>query len=99
MGNLIYGEYDKPGSMYQTKIQKDVFFKGLMERYKPQNGQPYPTINILNNTDLVRGGYYFAGKCLLVKVSLYMITEFAGKRDTTLSTRTYAPRIEWDNPY
>lgn len=97
--NLIYGEYEKPGSMYHAKIQKDVFFKGLLERYKPQNGQPYPKINILNNTDLVRGGYYFVGKDLLVKVSLYMITEFAGKRDTTLSTRTYAPKIEWDKPY
>ena len=25
-----------------------------------------------------------------------MVTEFEGKRDTTLHTRTFAPKVEWD---
>ncbi len=29
-------------------------------------------------------------------MTLNMITEFEGKRDTTISTHTYIPRIEWD---
>ena len=33
---------------------------------------------------------------LFMKFSLYLVTEFEGKRDTTVSTRTFVPQIEWD---
>lgn len=33
---------------------------------------------------------------LYMKVSLYTVTEFEGKEETTISTRTFIPKIEWD---
>ena len=31
-----------------------------------------------------------------MKFSLYLVTDFEGKRDTTLFSRTFAPKVEWD---
>lgn len=39
---------------------------------------------------------YFNSERIFMKMSLYMITDFNGKQDTTLSTRTFIPKIEWD---
>lgn len=33
---------------------------------------------------------------LFMRVSLYTVTEFEGKEETTISTRTFIPKIEWD---
>ncbi len=31
-----------------------------------------------------------------MRVSLYTVTEFEGKEETTISTRTFLPKYEWD---
>lgn len=33
---------------------------------------------------------------LFMRVSLYTVTEFEGKEETTISTRTFIPKFEWD---
>lgn len=33
---------------------------------------------------------------IYMRVSLYLETEFEGKRETTISTRTFLPKLEWD---
>jgi len=33
---------------------------------------------------------------LFMRVSLYTVTEFEGKEETTISTRTFLPKYEWD---
>lgn len=38
----------------------------------------------------------FIGKDYYLRMTLNMITEFEGKRDTIYSTHTYIPKIEWD---
>ena len=35
---------------------------------------------------------------IFMKVTLNLVTEIEGKRDTTISTRTFVPKLEWD-PY
>lgn len=40
--------------------------------------------------------FYFDATKIFLRMTLNMITEFEGKRDTTISTHTYIPRIEWD---
>lgn len=33
---------------------------------------------------------------IYMRVSLYLVTEFEGKQETTISTRTFLPKFEWD---
>lgn len=65
-------------------------------RSQHSTGQ-YKYIYAPTNNDLKRGGdFALTTDKLFVKLSMYMITEFEGKRDTTIEMRTYAPKIEWD---
>lgn len=43
-------------------------------------------------------GTYRFDKNHFVKFTLFMVTNFEGQIDTTVSTRTFVPKIEWD-PY
>lgn len=96
--DLLYGKHGQSGALYRDKLVNDVYFIGIIKKYGLENGQPPQTINILENLDRIRGDYMYSGSNHHVKVSVTMVTDFEGKRDTTLSTRTYAPRIEWGNP-
>ena len=40
--------------------------------------------------------FYFDATKIFLRMTINMITEFEGIRDTTISTHTYIPRIEWD---
>lgn len=49
------------------------------------------------NMDLVRGGNFkIAADNVLVKVTVQLVTKFENKRDTTVETRTFVPKFEWD---
>lgn len=95
--DLIYGTYGQDGSMYDDHLRGVTNFRGLLAKYgTPQNGNTYPYIYLPDNINLARGGFSYNGTRRFLKLSVYTVTEFEGKRDTTVSTRTFAPKIEWD---
>ena len=65
-------------------------------KYSPQMPM-YKYVYAPDNTDLCRGGAIKVGcKYNFAKVMVTMVTEFEGKRDTIVTSRTYKPRFEWD---
>ncbi|WP_304630732.1 hypothetical protein, partial [uncultured Muribaculum sp.] len=57
----------------------------------------YKYIYAPSNEDIKRGNPFsheITGNYL--KVSVFLVTEFEGKRDTTVNTRTFSPKYEWD---
>lgn len=58
------------------------------------NGYPIPTVFIPKAECF--GTAEFDSRNIFMKMSLYTITNFEGKQDTTISTRTFIPKIEWD---
>ena len=95
--DLIYGTFGQDGSMYDDHLRGVSNFRGLLAKYgTPQEGNAYPYIYLPDNINLARGGFSYNGTRRFLKLSVYIVTEFEGKRDTTVNTRTFAPKIEWD---
>lgn len=95
--SLIYSGEDF--SIYDNNAQGVSTFWRIWDKfgkYSP-NMPLYKYIYAPDNMDLCRGGEIKVGcKYYFAKVIVTMVTEFEGKRDTIVTSRTYKPRFEWD---
>lgn len=89
--DLIYGTHQTPGAMYAEEMDD---YMVLARGAEASDGTPYQTI-FIPNMDTYENKHFNSSN-LFLKMSLYTVTEFEGKRDTTISTRTFIPKIEWD---
>lgn len=89
---LIYKEHMGAGSMYDEFLDNYTFYS-RMSLYNTYGG-PLPIVFAPNVESYENKT--FNSTNLFMKFSLYLVTEFEGKRDTTVSTRTFVPQIEWD---
>lgn len=90
--DLIYGEYLKDGSIYDEKMDNYTLYS-TMAIYGKYGG-PIPTVYVPEVE--CHENKCFNSENIFLKMNLYLVTEFEGKIDTTLSTRTFIPKIEWD---
>ena len=91
--DLIYGEHLATGAIYREPMAYTIYTKygkGLDGEYR----DPEPTVYVLNTPTYTY--QKFNSENIFMKVSLYLVTEFEGKEETTISTRTFIPKIEWD---
>jgi hypothetical protein len=88
--NLLWGNYLEQGSIYESFMKGKLYAQGIYAQYQG----PIPIIFVPK----VRSyeAHYFDSNNLFLKATLHMITEINGKVDTTISTRTFIPKIEWD---
>lgn len=86
IGMNVY--YDKTNH-FQTKITAHY----IESKY----GKQLPAIFYPNEITVTEGGAnkYSVSKNKL-RMTLTLVTEIEGQRDTTISTRTFVPKIEWD---
>ena len=89
---LIYKEHMGEGSMYDEFFDDYTFY--TRQSFHDTYGAPLPIVFAPNVESYE--GKKFESTNLFMKFSLYLVTEFEGKRDTTVSTRTFIPQIEWD---
>ena len=89
---LIYKEHMGEGSMYDEFLDDYTFY--TRQSFHDTYGEPLPIVFAPNVESYE--GKKFESINLFMKFSLYLVTEFEGKRDTTVSTRTFIPQIEWD---
>ena len=86
-------------SISDSKAQGLSTFWNFWRKYGKYSSQMpmYKYVYAPNNTNLCRGGAIKVGcKYNFAKVMVTMVTEFEGKRDTIVTSRTYKPRFEWD---
>lgn len=88
--NLIYGAHLKDNSIYKQDMRGRMYVSNLYAKYQG----PIPVV-LVPKVETYES-QYFNSERIFMKMSLYMITDFNGKQDTTLSTRTFIPKIEWD---
>lgn len=96
-GTQIYSNDDY--TIYNNNAQGTTTFWRLVNRYG-QNSPSMPLYKYVYapaNSDLSRRGAIKVGcKYNYAKVIVTMITNFDGKTDTIVTSRTYKPRFEWD---
>lgn len=88
--NLLYKKFMEKGSIYETKMQPKIYVKDLYGQYQG----PIPVVLVPKVNSYEQ--HYFDSSNLYLKVTLNTVTEINGKIDTTMSTRTFIPKIEWD---
>ena len=84
---------------YKNNAKAFDTYGNIWNKYgKPNTPNPlYKYIYAPSNEDIKRGNPFsheITGNYL--KVSVFLVTEFEGKRDTTVNTRTFSPKYEWD---
>lgn len=84
---LLYGNHLQNGSIYREDLKATVWAYGI---------DLLPMIYVPKVTIHEEKKYNAAN--IFMKVTLNLVTEIEGKRDTTISTRTFIPKLEWD-PY
>lgn len=89
---LIYREHQQEGSMYDDPMDDYTFYS--KQSFYNAYGKPLPVV-FAPNVESYEGKKFDVTN-LFLKFSLYLVTEFEGKRDTTISTRTFVPQVEWD---
>lgn len=87
--SLIYGNYRDKNSMYIDDMKAKVYTRHDMSQ------RIDPPVIFLPKTQTYEEKYFKPNQHYL-KFTLYLVTEFEGKRDTTMSSHTFTPRIEWD---
>lgn len=97
-GNIVYNEWEKDKLLYGKFMQKNSMYSDDMKvkvhsRHTSQTIDPQ--VVFLPKTQTYEEKYFDPNEHYL-KFTLYLVTEFEGKRDTTMSSRTFTPRIEWD---
>lgn len=92
--NYIYNGDENGNNKIVEEDMKSVVYarEGLYERY----GQSPTVISVPNEAMYIAGDLKYQMKDTYLKFSLFLVTEFEGKRDTTLHTRTFVPKVEWD---
>lgn len=91
----IFG--DENVSLYKH-VNVNAGFWRIWNKYgKDPQKSVFKYIYAPKNMDLVRGGNFkIAADNVLVKVTVQLVTKFENKRDTTVETRTFVPKFEWD---
>ncbi len=84
---LLYGNHLQNGSIYKEDLKATIGAYGI---------DLLPMIYVPKVTIHEEKKYNAAN--IFMKVTLNLVTEIEGKRDTTISTRTFVPKLEWD-PY
>lgn len=94
----IYEEKDRYNNsklkIYNDDMKSAIYMRsGLYDHY----GQRVPhTIFVPKETYYLAGNPKYNMGCRFLKISLYLTTEFDGKRETTIHTRTFASKVKWD---
>lgn len=93
----IYTGTDDEGKtfqLYDDDMKAACYMReGLYQKY---GNKTLRTIFMPKETYYLGGNPEYSMSDRFMKFSLYLVTEFEGKRDTTLFTRTFAPKVEWD---
>lgn len=66
-------------------------------KFRPEiftSGKTLPAVFIDKTS--IYGERTFSVQTFALRVTLNLVTEIEGKRDTTVSTRTFIPKVEWD---
>lgn len=79
--HIYYDKYNK----FQSKLYCNIYSK---------YGKDLPAIFVPNEG--LSKPRTFAVKRTKLRVTLTLVTDIEGKRDTTVSTRTFVPKFEWD---
>lgn len=92
--NYIYnGDEDGNNKIVEEDMKSVVYAReGLYDRY----GQSPTVISVPNEAMYIAGDLKYPMEDTYLKFNLFLVTEFEGKRDTTLHTRTFVPKVEWD---
>ena len=92
--NYIYqGDANGKNKIVEEDMRAIVYAReGLYDKY----GYSPMTISVPNEAMYLAGDLKYPMKDTYLKFNLFLVTEFEGKRDTTLHTRTFAPKVEWD---
>ena len=90
--NILSGSYNEGKAIIDFDWTKQRFT--LQSSYQAQIGYDANVVFIPNAT--VYGTAKVCYENLLMRLSLYTVTEFEGKEETTISTRTFLPKYEWD---
>lgn len=91
----IYEEkdgHDVKMRIYSDNMKSAVYVRGDANH----SGEVPSTIFVPDESYNLAGTPKYEMDNRYLKFSLYLITEFEGKRDTTLHTRTFIPKVEWD---
>lgn len=91
--NLLYENSADSIAIYEDHFDPHIYT--TYDMYQ-QYGRPLKAA-FIPKTETMEGTYRF-DKNHFVKFTLFMVTNFEGQIDTTVSTRTFVPKIEWD-PY
>ena len=86
-------------TLFSNKCKAHVTMWQLWSKYgKPTDEVPlYKYVYAPDNIDNIRGRVFkYDAKGHYLKVAMYMVTNFEGKRDTVVDMRTFIPRFEWD---
>lgn len=96
--DLLFGEFYKHGSIYRDSLRGVTMFRGLAQRIgRGPSGAPRRFIDMSRYIDNAAGGpIKYNAKDRLLRVTLFTVTDFEGHRDTTMSTKTFIPKLEWD---
>lgn len=92
--NYIYnGDEEGKDKIVLDDMKAVVYMReGLYNRY----GQSPTVISLPNEAMYMAGNMGYPMEDRYLRFSLFLVTEFEGKRDTTLHTRTFVPKVEWD---
>ena len=91
--DLIYGNHLDSAAIYREPMAYTVYSK-YGTTPDGEYHDPLPTVYV---PDMPTYTYMkFNSENIFLKMSLYLVTEFEGKEETTISTRTFIPKIEWD---
>lgn len=92
--NYVYtGDANGNNTIVEEDMKSVVYAReDLYNRY----GQSPSVISVPNEAMYLAGDLKFPMEDTYLRFNLFMVTEFEGKRDTTLHTRTFAPKVEWD---
>ena len=91
--DLIYGNYLDSTAIYREPMAYTVYSK-FGTTPEGEYHDPVPTVYVPNVPTYTYRK--FNSENIFMKMSLYLVTEFEGKEETTISTRTFIPKIEWD---
>lgn len=91
--DLIYGNHQDSIFIYREPMAYTVYSK-FGPTPEGEYLDPVPTVFVPNMPTYTYRK--FNSENIFLKMSLYLVTEFEGKEETTISTRTFIPKIEWD---
>lgn len=90
---IYQGDANGKNKIVEEDMRAIVYAReGLYDKY----GYSPTTISVPNEAMYLAGDLKYPMKDTYLKFNLFLVTEFEGKRDTTLHTRTFVPKVEWD---